>query len=627
MKFNQFLVGAMALLLTVSSCSKEASDAPLRTSEIEASKAETKLRQIQVKLEAGSEEGLRVVYGTNADGSGKLTGLQLEEGKSLILRVAVRGGGSTSVVAQDIAFTKVPGENRGTYSGAISIPEAVPGSSAGYQIAAVFLRQEGGESNNSAPAADLSSGPVVLNSSLSEHTLAFGAGPAARVLTVAGDKTQHIPVPYISKWQSIGVDASTKTTYRAVLDLNPIGTLLRMRVRNESDTNLDVHSIKLVASSYTPYVGVFFTGDTGTDEVYLTSSNYYSTLDYPLSQPLTLGPKQTSGWFYTWVMPRVTTQELLTSASIGMTANAATRIYSPVAFRTNKPLPLGSVPMTLVYGGPHTADLGDFSDNDIEWGSEVAPAIPKMAIEYLADYVLDAAGTGFVSDYDTSNANVGRFSHTDAMARFSRPITIAGQRYSMPTLSEMKSIFPYIYDEAGVGLSLIVKNRTTYDFIERDVKIGSVTKTYKSDFYVNQAGNVMYAIRFKDDKNYNKTAFRYRLETIGSSTAQIVECIYLGPESYDKIEDVTKDTFWTSNSTKIKKATFPFYGIQTTWAGGSYPVGGHNTVCYYLLNAPKVDRTSIHFAALEPATGIYGRRILTAIGSSERTFPIMLFKR
>lgn len=627
MKFNQLLVGAMVSLLTMASCGKEASDAPVLASEVKTDQVESKMRQVRIKLDAGSNEGLRVVYGTHADGSGKLTGLQLEEGKNLIIRVAVRGGGSTNVVAQDIAFTKVPGENRGVYDGVISIPEAVPGSNAGYQIAAVFLRQEGGVSNHTSSAADFSTGPVVLDPTQRSHALTIGHLSDTRVLTQAGGKTQDIAVPYISKWQPIGVDAAAKATYRAVLDLNPIGTLLRMRIRNESETSLNVHSIKVVSSSYTPRIGVHFTGDSGTDEVFWISDNFYSTVDYALAEPVTLAPKQTSAWVYTWVMPRATTHELMTSATIGMTADPATRVYSPVAFRTNKPLPFGSVPMTLVYGGPHTANLGDFSDNDLEWGTETTPAIPKMAIEYLADYALDAAGTGFVSDYDTSNTNVGWFNHTDALARFSGPITIAGQRYSMPTLNEMKSIFPYMFDESGIGLGLIVKGKTTHDLIERDVKIGSVTKTYKSDFHTSQDGRAIYAIRFKDDKNYNKTAFRYRLETIGASAVYRVECIYLGADSYDKIEDVAKDAFWTANSAKIKVATLPLYGSRLVGNGIEQPITSVNRLAYYLLNAPKVDKTSIHFMAFEPASGIYSGRIFISIGSSERTFPILLFKR
>lgn len=620
------MVGAIMSILTITSCSKEGSDTPiLGGTEVRASKPEAKMRQIQVRLDAAPGEGLRVAYGTHSDGSGKLTGLQLEEGKKLILRVAVRGGGSSNVIIQDIPFTKVPGENRGTYAGAISIPEAVPGSTAGYQIAAALVKQEGGPNNGYIPG-DFSSGPVVLDPSSGTHVMNPG-GYASKYVEVAADgTTPFIPVPYVSKWQSIGVDTSTNTTHRAVLDLNPQGTLLRMRVRNESENNLDVHSIKMVMTAFTPYINILFAGDSGTDEVYWISNNL-PILEYNLAQPITLSPKQTSGWIYTWVMPRATTHELTTSATIGMTANAATRVYSPVAFYTKKALPLGSVPMTLVYGGPHTAGFGEFSDNDLEWGTETVPAIPKLAVEYVSDNVLDASGTGFVNNYDTSNANVGWFNYTDALARWSKPVNIAGQNYSLPTLNEMKSIFPYAFDETGVGVHLFTKGKTTYDLIEKDVKIGNVTKSYKSDFSVNTTGAITYAVRFKDDKNYNKTAFRYRREVMGTFSVQVVESIYLGAESFDKIEEVATETFWTTNSSRIKKATFPLYGTRNMGNGVALPVAGVNNDCYYLLNAPMVDRTSIHFAAVDNGIGVMGRRAYTGMGSAQRVFPIVLFKR
>lgn len=575
-------------------------------------------KQIRVELSAGmTNDELRMLYDVKNDGTGGLVGLNMEE-TNVILRIITKQGDNGRAIAQDIEFTKAPGENRAVFSGNITVPASA--SAEPYKIAAILVERVGASRpypkdlyNRINTPTEISSGSYIRFWGTNAFHLA------------SGNKLSVDNLPYLSKWQTISVDASNNLAHPVNLQLDPMGTLLRVRIKNATGSPVTFHNLKMVSDAFVSIVDVLQPLNDNGSVDWRTGNS----IDHDFTLPngsLTIAPDGQSDWMYTWLMPRTTNQKVSTSLRLALN-NSAPLVYTPDLFFTNEPLPLGSVPLVITYRGNHNATFGNFADVDTSWGASTTTQ-PKLSIEYLAPYALNKDGNGFVNNYLTNNEQVGWFTHEQMMSRFSSPVVIGGKRYSVPTPNEMASILPRLVGPGSNGLSrFMVVNGPSFNVIEENVKIGDVTQNYTSD-YIPTAG-ALYAVRFKNSSNRNKTAFRYRTILNGTSRSLIVECVYLGTTRFEGIEDVATESFWTTNASQIVKREIPFYGGRTYPNGMEAPgvFSDINGSVLLGLAAPKFDKTTIQYgSAAMSRNGLspYGMLLLSSI---YRDFPLIPFER
>lgn len=500
------------------SCAKE-QDAP----SVESSR--TKSLYVTLNASRSSDESTRAIFGIKDDGSGATTGLEMPE-TDVMLRVAVKQGVNGTPLYQTIQFKKVAGRNYATYSGAINVPT---GGSGQYFISAVHMSDVGGATHA------VVGGP---NESYAVYT------PVYELTKKDGQGKLNINVPYATQWQAL--NATGDTALPVTLHLNPIGTVLRMRIKNEASSARQFTALR-ISSNAIGYGGFFsFTEMFENGPLYRPgNSGLYS---YSVPEPITVEPNGYSDWHYAWVYPR---NGLLESprTAIGLRVAPGTTFTS--VFETTQLMPKGSVPLTLVYREGHDATFGDLPESSAEFGTEVGT--PKLSLEYLAEAPLNAAGTGFA----TSEADLGLFDFNQAQ-QFKTIRTIAGKRYSIGTIEEYKSIVPSAVAES---YTIFPMRESGLNLLERSIKIGSVTQDYRSDYVHSYATQTSYAVRFKNSSNYNRTAFRYTSNTnLNGVKALTIEAVYLGT-SVDDITTVSTDKFWEDNAAKIVKRVIPLYGI------------------------------------------------------------------
>lgn len=590
MNLRTMWAGAMAFVALMGACSKE-SDAPAVSQELTA-----RTKEVNVVLTAGREE-LRAVYGLRPDGA--IAPLEMPE-KDVLVRVSVRRGEGKPIV-QDLVFTKQAGLNYATYNGKITVPADGSGD---YKIAAALV----GEVGSSTPFLKKEAGEVGTFSTprvpeLPIHTRLLKE-EVHRFTSPAGDGKLDINVPYVTRWQDItlsGTDAASKTT----LYFEPQGTVLRVRIKNETSSQQTFRSVKFVTNAFTITGGYFMDENMDNYPGYYPSN--YTQMNFPLlGNAVTLEPNATSAWYYVWVSPRKsTTAALETAASLNVGG-----VYQRV-FQTSQALPWGSVPLTLPYHEGHDAEFENLPENDYEWGSETAK--PASALSYFASHVLAQDKASFVSDYTTANPNVARLSSNEIF-NFGT-VTIGGQKYGVPTRDELAALFPEVLDETSHGVDKFKLNAYVYDVVEANIKIGAVTQDYKNDYVRLSSGD--YAIRFKSTSNRYRTAFRYRVVTEAWGKGLKIETIYIGNEPL-ALTDIANPSFWTTRAANVESLVIPYYG----W---TVPLENSGLLdldkIFAIPTSTRLDRVAMFFAQSNTIGGYIG------LGSVARSWTPLLIKR
>lgn len=491
-------------------------------------------KTIKVDIDIDSdEEEARAIFGVRDDGSGATTGLLMPE-TDIVLRIAVRQGTGTPLY-QNITFKKEAGRKYARYSGDIQVPV---GGTGDYKIAAVHTKDVAGPTYGDDHPDPSWTYFRVFNDQL----------------TLASDGKLNINVPYVTKWQPIQVK-SDNTAQRLTLYFKPIGTVLRMRIHNQTAEAQTFYKMAL---------GTTIMGITGgvidLDEDYqgapLFRPNNTSYKYWTFQSPITLAPDAYSDWFYIWVFQRHELQE--NPFTIVRLQNVEGDTYVN-AYATNKSLiQSGSVKFTIPFTGVEHPIVSTAMTITENYGTRVSQ--PKISLEYTAEAPLTANGTSFSTGID----DVDFFTWDEAAARFAQPFTIGGKSYSMPTENEMVSIFPRAMELLGPGgIEYLIHSPSAqpYNVFERDIKIGDYTNNYYANY--KRVNEVFYGERFISPSNYNRTAFRYSY--VGGSHA-LVEAVYLG-DSSDDINTIATEEFWTRNASKVVARKFLFSGQYSPTLG------------------------------------------------------------
>lgn len=479
-------------------------------------------------------DAIRAIFGTKTDGTGQVTGLEMPE-KDVILRVAVRQGDGEPIY-QDLTFTKVQGLNYATYTGKITAPV---GGTGAYKIAAAHIADVGG---------DTYATPIVGN----EGWLSYTSEQYMKVYTPDADGKININMPYATQWQDMTV-VNTDAVNSITLNLKPIGTLLRMRIHNQSASQQIFYRIGVLSNLFSMNGGALaLNQEYNKTPVFLPGNS--PLINYTLNG--TTGESIESGaygkWYYIYVAPRNAIQGEYVY-SLFRLQNSPAGAYKKALMTTSR-MPLGSVGVTLPYTDGHDATWEDLPVSNAEYGTEVGT--PKLSLEYMADGILNTNGDGFA----TAQTNAGYWNFADAAAKF-RSFSINGQNYGLPTEAEAASIFPPMIDKSDLGAMSKFGGVVTQilDTYEAGIKIGNVTQDYKADYI--RSGGVTFAVRFKNSTNYNRTAFRYFPAIENGLTVTKIAAVYLGPSSADDITSVATFKFWQDNAAKTVTRTLPFYGF------------------------------------------------------------------
>ncbi len=530
MKISNLWAAAVAIL-TFASCGSDLESA-------DTYKTEQATKQVYANLTMHQEdENLRVLFDVNSSAAGAVTGVHLAEGKNLNIRVAVKQGTSGTPVIQNLVFTRT-GKNTATYSGQITVPNG----QGNYQIGAVLMGEVGGKTF----ATD--------DFFVGQYSVAMGA---YNTLAVANSASRvDVNVPYIANWVNTSLNSTGTVLETTTLSFKPQGTLLRLQFKNTTAQEQKISEVLFGNARFSNSVFINFQEAT-------LRANPYGRMHIGMELPsqLTLPAQQSSGWYYMWVMPHDvndTTRPIMAFTRETLDVAFTTRVLS-----TTQALADGKS-MSVVLSLGSDAVSGAVDASWYAWTAAAPSGTPRVSLSYLSDKVVNQAGTAFVSDYKTNNTGVGLFTQSQAIAKFGNPITIATKRYSLPTYNELKAIIPAYNSINNVIIFPVdwAKNRNMYNVAEEDVKIGTLTKNYLAD-YVNTGSGISYAVRFKDDKNYNRTAFRYQYvaNATNNLTHLKVTARYLGASSSATIANVATEAFWSSNNTADVVRTIPFYGF------------------------------------------------------------------
>lgn len=549
MVLKRLMAGALALV-SLFACNK--------SDEVLVNKEQAPMsKTIKVDIDIDSdEEEARAIFGVRDDGSGATTGLLMPE-TDVVLRIAVRQGTGTPLY-QNITFRKEAGRKYARYSGDIQVPV---GGTGDYKIAAVHTKDVAGPTYG-----DDHPDPSWTNFRVFNDQL-----------TLASDGKLNINVPYVTKWQPIQVK-SNNTAQRLTLYFKPIGTVLRMRIHNQTAETQTFYKMNL----YSTVMGVVG-GVIDLDEDYqgapLFRPNNIPYKYWTFQSPITLAPDAYSDWFYIWVFQRHELQ--VSPLTIVRLQNVEGDTYVN-AYATNKSLiQSGSVKFTIPFTGAEHPLVSTSMAITENFGPRVSQ--PKISLEYLAEAPLTADGTSF----STGMNDVGYFSWDDAVARFAQPFTIGGRSYSMPTVDEAASIVPRRVELLGLGGTEFLANSPSaqpYNVFERDIKIGDYTNSYYANY--KRVNGYFYGERFISPSNYNRTAFRYSYVT--GSYAKI-EAVYLG-DSSDDINTIATEEFWTRNASKIVTRSYLMYGWFNLTEGANTSRGF--AVQYW--TSSKLDKTAAY---------------------------------
>ena len=218
----------------------------------------------------------------------------------------------------------------------------------------------------------------------------------------------------------------------------------------------------------------------------------------------------------------------------------------------------------------------------------------RSPLEYAAERNLAPVENG---EYKPENAKFASSDANDVSGFFTRQqtenifditnrtsIKIDNEDYVYPDKNQWFSIIPEELKSEHDFLLAFAKQYTLKNH-EEEVKVGKIRFKTKND-YKGTENLVVYALRFKDNINLWRTAWRYSIVeneeeyTIlagnkpKKNKCLVIETIYLGPFDTTTIDDIAKESFWEGKE-KVKRI-FPFSDQRFAGFNPSNPTAVQN---------------------------------------------------
>lgn len=563
LKFN--FLGLCALLIgCLVSCDKAADDVDVTRPETIAT------QEIEFALESDlqmDEEQARIVYDIGIN-TGYINSIW--SAQDMLARFAVRRGNNGTPVVQevDVVLKWEKGGTTKKHKYSFRGKLTVPAGTEPLQIAGLLMGEKDGE----AYLTEVSKG-VFRTVEGAETAVPY---PTNRTRQV------NLKIPHIAKWSPMTFD-SAAGLYKSTMTFKPSGTLIRMRVLNDTDNPVTISTARILSDAYVSQWQYSFDRLTGNDLMEGHSINTYSKINwYPFNT--TVGAAQvnndrispsTTPWKFIWVMPKSANGPFDTSVVLYDDKNKEIPVFSS----TVKPA-LGYVALNL-----RLRKTGFASESCFPNG--------KIPLMYMAEYNLSRPKV-FASSHSVAEAD-NYYIGPNTVPQTS---TYVPDGYHLPSREEWLSVFPGNSDAPGYAPSheSVAHNSVQYLYdVPETIQVGGKKIEGYSDYnnmsiYGGYAGLSTYALRFKGKlengkrDNCNLVAYRYRYLSKGrwangtyESYNKYLEitCRYLGNSFKGDINTISNDEFWNANKEHDVVRHLPFSGQSEALIRQHKPSLGH----------------------------------------------------
>lgn len=168
---------------------------------------------------------------------------------------------------------------------------------------------------------------------------------------------------------------------------------------------------------------------------------------------------------------------------------------------------------------------------------------PRLAIEYMAEYDIDASGKAFANTH--ANDAVKLFTYQEAIADFGSGFAVGGKTYHIPNIAEWHGIIPKL--DARIQFSSAVSHNN----VSEEIEIAGQTATYTADYRCS-GNNIGYALRFKDEgTNEQRTAWRYEYAENPASLGEKILKItvrYIGNNPAITVDQIAQEDYWNKSN-------------------------------------------------------------------------------
>lgn len=584
MKLNKLcalLLGGLAL----TACSKDELS-PLPSAGSDAPKTIS----VPIKLEVGhnlddstdAEGKLRSTY--VAEASGKAYRLQMPE-RDLMVYVVVTRDNATPV-GQTLKFTKVKGVNRSVFYGNLTLPQDGTGR---YRAVATVLSEVG---NPRVFAKVSTDNPLQVE-------VVQNVSPTGGVIMdeVGDDNLVETSVPYSTDWFILPELEDNKFKVVSYPVFYPLGTLLRIRFKNEIEAETTISGASFSTSAFVTQGHFDLTPKTSGLPAFVSKQKpeiypllpetattkdglYFATGSGTTEQNITLAAKGTEGatskWYYVWVMP---TSKTTATTHIGASLLEYNRLKLKYTFGglvINTTLPSGHVAL-MIPVTPHSLSHAheDIIDWDGDWSTGiVTPSTIYPPLTMFTEYNLAPNGTSFATS-NRSDAS-GYFTYEYANQNL-RSINIGGKTYYLPRWDDWTAVFPYLFSETSFEKASH-DNLNVYEYFRG---IG-----YRAHYW-SRSGTI-YAVRFINTSKKIRSAYRYRLVNrgVGNEEAYIEVQARLLPENTSTDTNalralVAVESYWTPGTPGLVTRQFPLAGENMTGNGSASRQGVGTNALYY----------------------------------------------
>ncbi len=197
----------------------------------------------------------------------------------------------------------------------------------------------------------------------------------------------------------------------------------------------------------------------------------------------------------------------------------------------------------------------------IQQSGSGAASAEQPALNYLAKWCIDRDGA-FIKSTMVSENQKGLFNWDTAIGILpASGKSIEGHTYVMPTKEQWMSVLPNNNKLGHISASIRFNEDIDFRDYEETVVVKNRTITTKNDYYGRKGANVVYAIRFKDDKR------QYSAWCYSKDGGVLVIKQLLIPEGAGwTMQDIANTAFWENHSSETITRRIALAGMGN-WNG------------------------------------------------------------
>lgn len=386
------------------------------------------------------------------------------------------------------------------------------------------------------------------------------AGNSAKIQGVPIGKNLTKRVPVYFPWTELSIDPQSNNTIinaerngqrKGTILFKPLGMMMRVQLTNEMDYSARYKKIWFqtnalntnngyykIDSSSLPAIPTNTSTEVAGSGIWVPASatepnyTFYTDANLSTAEDVVVAAKQTHANYYlVWAMPTTPAP----TAPVTHLLAEAKRLSSSM---TEEAVPK----MNAVYIWGST----NMPQEDTKRILKTRLVRPKAALEFFSKEYVKPTDTFFNPYPNTDTNGISLWDYN---------------QISDPYFVKAGWHIPNYYE--GVALMVPVKFQTLKFGVNKEFPVPNVptvvngerrTSTEDRFSTSSQYPDVVYALRFDDEKKDQYSAWRY---TKDANKNIKVECIVLGPSYKGSISDIAKESFWTYHQMDIIKREYP----------------------------------------------------------------------